>query len=304
MDSLRERFATMTPEEIREASRERELEEWRAVNRFCGKCGAAMRPHENPAERAFVCPRCGYLSYPKLSPAVIVLVTKGDSLLLQRNTHYKTANWTLVAGFVDPGENLLNNPTFETGANGLPVNWERSYETLLGFITTGVENGKRHVAFLPGAPDSFGIGQGEMKLVPGGKYRFGAWVRTRNLKIRRADIVFMNWAWANEFSLKVPRDTNGEWRKVEMSVTAFDSFHSVYSWRLYAVGMTDGEFAVRDVDEDGWRRFICVEPVLAGDGKIRLKPGDSHQMSLELRVLGRGIWYNASCIIRSVERCQ
>lgn len=106
MDSLRERFATMTPEEIREASRERELEEWRAVNRFCGKCGAAMRPHENPAERAFVCPRCGYLSYPKLSPAVIVLVTKGDSLLLQRNTHYKTANWTLVAGFVDPGENL------------------------------------------------------------------------------------------------------------------------------------------------------------------------------------------------------
>ena len=33
---------------------------------------------------------------------------------------------------------------------------------------------------------------------------------------------------------------------------------------------------------DGWRRFICVEPVLMGDGKIRLKPGDSHQMSLEL----------------------
>ena len=30
---------------------------------------------------------------------------------------------------VNPGENLLNNPTFETGANGLPVNWERSYET-------------------------------------------------------------------------------------------------------------------------------------------------------------------------------
>ena len=147
---------------------------------------------------------------------------------------------------VNPGENLLNNPTFETGANGLPVNWERSYETQLGFITTGVEDGKRHVAFLPGAPDSFGIGQGEMKLVPGGKYRFGAWVRTRNLKIRRADIVFMNWAWANEFSLKVPRDTNGEWRKVEMSVTAFDSFHSVYSWRLYAVGMTDGEFAIRE----------------------------------------------------------
>ena len=104
--NLREMFATMTPEEIRTASRERELEEWRAVNRFCGKCGAAMRPHENPAERAFVCPACGYTAYPKLSPAVIALVTRGDEALLQRNSHYRAAHWSLVAGFVDPGENL------------------------------------------------------------------------------------------------------------------------------------------------------------------------------------------------------
>ena len=104
--NLREMFATMTPEEIRAASRERELEEWRAVNRFCGKCGAAMRPHENPAERAFVCPACGYTAYPKLSPAVIALVTRGDEVLLQRNSHYRAAHWSLVAGFVDPGENL------------------------------------------------------------------------------------------------------------------------------------------------------------------------------------------------------
>jgi len=104
--SLRELFATMTPDEIRSASRVRELEEWRSVNRFCGKCGTAMRPHANPAERAFVCPSCGYAAYPKISPAVIALVTRGDRILLQRNTHYKLRNWTLVAGFVDPGENF------------------------------------------------------------------------------------------------------------------------------------------------------------------------------------------------------
>lgn len=45
-------------------------------------------------------------SHPKLSPAVVVLVTKGDKILLQRNTHYKLRNWTLVAGFVDAGENF------------------------------------------------------------------------------------------------------------------------------------------------------------------------------------------------------
>ena len=55
----------------------RELEEWRSINRFCGKCGSSMQPHANAAERALVCPKCGYAAYPKLSPAVIVLVTKG-----------------------------------------------------------------------------------------------------------------------------------------------------------------------------------------------------------------------------------
>ena len=65
-----------------------------------------MQPHGNPVERALVCPKCGYTTYPKLSPAVIVLVTKGNKILLQRNTHYKFRNWTLVAGFVDAGENF------------------------------------------------------------------------------------------------------------------------------------------------------------------------------------------------------
>ena len=99
-------LATMSPEEFRTAARERELEEWRSTNRFCGKCGSSMQPHANAAERALVCPKCGYAAYPKLSPAVIVLVTKGNKILLQRNTHYKLRNWTLVAGFVDAGENF------------------------------------------------------------------------------------------------------------------------------------------------------------------------------------------------------
>jgi NAD+ diphosphatase len=99
-------LTTMTPEEFRTASRERELEEWRNINRFCGKCGSPMGAHANPEEHALVCPKCGYAAYPKLSPAVIVLVTKGDRILLQRNTHYRLRNWTLVAGFVDAGENF------------------------------------------------------------------------------------------------------------------------------------------------------------------------------------------------------
>ena len=58
------------------------------------------------SECAMVCPSCGYAAYPKISPAVIVLVTKGDKVLLQHNTHYRGVMWSLVAGFVDPGESL------------------------------------------------------------------------------------------------------------------------------------------------------------------------------------------------------
>ena len=103
---LREMFHALPPEEFRLAARRQEIAEWRRVNRFCGCCGAEMRRHDDPAERAMVCPSCGYVAYPKITPAVIVLVTKGDAILLQRNSHYHVPYWSLVAGFVDPGENF------------------------------------------------------------------------------------------------------------------------------------------------------------------------------------------------------
>lgn len=106
MNELWTKFMAMTHEERMTTSRELEIEEWKSVNRFCGKCGTPMRHHKKPDEPAFVCPSCGYTAYPKISPAVIVLVTKGNQVLLQRNSHYRTSNWSLVAGFVDPGENL------------------------------------------------------------------------------------------------------------------------------------------------------------------------------------------------------
>lgn len=103
---LRAMLASLSEKEYRTIAAERMKSHHEATNRFCGKCGAAMHHHADPLENAYVCDKCRYLAYPKICPAIIVLVTKGDKILLQRNSHYGLKNWTLVAGFVDPGENF------------------------------------------------------------------------------------------------------------------------------------------------------------------------------------------------------
>lgn len=103
---LRALFGKVPDEEWRALGREHELAVWRDSNRFCGRCGAPMAPHADPRERAMVCTKCGFPVYPRITPAVIVLVTKGDEILLQRNSHYHHSFWSIVAGFVDPGETL------------------------------------------------------------------------------------------------------------------------------------------------------------------------------------------------------
>ena len=62
---------------------------WDQTHRYCGRCG---QPTVNaPAERAKLCPQCGLLSFPRLSPAVIMLVQRGDELLLARGAQFSAA---------------------------------------------------------------------------------------------------------------------------------------------------------------------------------------------------------------------
>ncbi len=104
--TFRLRMGEMTEREFLEAAKEREIAHWRERNRFCGRCGAEMAAHADPAERARVCPSCGFAAYPAIAPAVIALVERDGRILLQRNAHYRHANWSLVAGFVDVGESF------------------------------------------------------------------------------------------------------------------------------------------------------------------------------------------------------
>jgi NAD+ diphosphatase len=59
-----------------------------------------------PGERAKRCPACGLLSFPRLSPAIIVLVERDDRVLLARGVNFPEGMYSTLAGFVEPGESL------------------------------------------------------------------------------------------------------------------------------------------------------------------------------------------------------
>jgi NAD+ diphosphatase len=80
------------------------LVEWDKTYQYCSKCRGALRPRSDV--RAKECEACGRLEFPRLSPAVIVLIEKGDGLLLARSARFAGAFFSVIAGFVEPGESL------------------------------------------------------------------------------------------------------------------------------------------------------------------------------------------------------
>lgn len=77
---------------------------WAQTHQFCGRCGTATVQKTN--ERAAECPSCKLVSYPRISPSIIVAVTKGDQILLGRSPHWRAGWYSVLAGFVEAGETL------------------------------------------------------------------------------------------------------------------------------------------------------------------------------------------------------
>ncbi|WP_028621096.1 NAD(+) diphosphatase [Pseudomonas sp. Ant30-3] len=75
---------------------------WAREHRFCGNCGQAT--HQVPRERAMYCQPCNLRYYPRISPSMIVLITRGDEILLARSPRFVTGVYSTLAGFAEPGE--------------------------------------------------------------------------------------------------------------------------------------------------------------------------------------------------------
>ena len=105
LKGLRELFFGQLEEElIWIAGQANQLVDWNRSHQFCGKCGQPTEDGQD--ERAKVCSQCRLVNYPRVSPAVIVAVIREDQILLGSNIRFKSKYYSVLAGFVEPGENL------------------------------------------------------------------------------------------------------------------------------------------------------------------------------------------------------
>jgi len=84
------------------AGRSFQIVNWNKMNKFCGQCGESTQAQQN--ELAKKCPSCGSSFYPRISPAVITAVVRGNEILLAHNKNFRPNWYSVIAGFVEPGE--------------------------------------------------------------------------------------------------------------------------------------------------------------------------------------------------------
>jgi NAD+ diphosphatase len=104
LSGLRALFGALDDSLFALAGRAFQIVDWNRSHQFCGHCGTPTQPKAN--ERARVCPNCGQSHYPRIAPAVMALVRRGNELLLARSPHFPPGMYSALAGFVEPGETL------------------------------------------------------------------------------------------------------------------------------------------------------------------------------------------------------
>jgi NAD+ diphosphatase len=101
---LRKLYGVLEEEVFWVAGRAFQIMDWDRTHQYCGKCGSPTRNKID--ERAKVCPSCGTVSFPRMSPAIIVAVIRDHAILLAHAARFPGAMYSVLAGFVEPGESL------------------------------------------------------------------------------------------------------------------------------------------------------------------------------------------------------
>ncbi|MEO7253010.1 MAG: NAD(+) diphosphatase [Casimicrobium sp.] len=101
---LRSLFGVMPDDLVAIAGRACQIADWDRTHRYCGVC--ATPTIREQSERARRCPACGHTAYPRISPAMMCLVTRGDEILLARNVNFPAGRYSALAGFLEAGESI------------------------------------------------------------------------------------------------------------------------------------------------------------------------------------------------------
>lgn len=102
--NLRQLFGSVEDQFFWMAGRAFQIMNWHRTHIYCSRCSHPTQI--KTTEIAKVCPKCGFFSYPNMSPAIIVAITKDNKILLARNKQRPAKFYSVLAGFVEPGESL------------------------------------------------------------------------------------------------------------------------------------------------------------------------------------------------------
>jgi NAD+ diphosphatase len=141
---LRQLYGTLEEDFYSLSGRAFQIMEWDRTHQYCGHCSTPT--NQLPHERAKRCLKCGLVNYPRLSPAIIVLVSRGEEILLARAHRFPPGMYSILAGFVEPGESLEETVMREVGEEvGIEVKdiryfgsqpWPFPNSLMIGFTAT------------------------------------------------------------------------------------------------------------------------------------------------------------------------
>ncbi|OWU82048.1 NAD(+) diphosphatase [Phaeobacter sp. 22II1-1F12B] len=101
---LRRAMVHITPRDAELAATAKAIVNWHGSHRFCARCGSPSDVAQAGWQR--ICPNCGTHHFPRTDPVVIMLITHGNSVLMGRSPGWPEGMYSLLAGFVEPGETL------------------------------------------------------------------------------------------------------------------------------------------------------------------------------------------------------
>ncbi len=122
----------------------RAIAQWHKTHQFCGRCGSASLPQDGGHMRKCSNPDCNAQHFPRTDMAVIMLVSSGDKVVLGRKKDWPEDRYSILAGFVEPGETLESAVAREVMEEvGIPITniryhssqpWPFPSNLMLGFV--------------------------------------------------------------------------------------------------------------------------------------------------------------------------